>query len=290
MFTRVLIPHDFSDDADYVIRCLQNIPRIREVILVHITRSMYLLPSPDRENPETDYARLRLEKVKNAIMLPRSKVRIIVEEITGGEVSEAVIRIAEREQASLILMGRRGRGVIETVLLGSTAWDILKYGNTDLLLIHPPDKAWNSSPSHPRCPDLFTNVMICTDFSEPPIETLISDILPGATGAVLFHAVSKGDSDEEVSRAVEQAEENMIRIADRYRDMSLLVMTRIRIGDPADEIIRVSSGEDVSLVVMKSTGSRGILNKFIGGTTEAVGRSVKKPLLILKKRDEKSHE
>jgi nucleotide-binding universal stress UspA family protein len=130
MFTKVLIPYDFSKDAEYTIRCVQNIPQIREIILVHITRSLYLVSSPERENPETDYARLRLEKISEMIEMPRSRVRVIVREISGGEISDAIIRISEQESASLIIMGRRGRGVIETLLLGSTAYDILRYGKS----------------------------------------------------------------------------------------------------------------------------------------------------------------
>ncbi|WP_304018716.1 universal stress protein [Methanospirillum hungatei] len=282
MFTKVLIPYDFSDDAEYIIRCLKTIPQIREVILVHITRSLYLVPSPERENPEADYARLRLEKVKEMIDMPRSKVRVLIEEISGGEISDAIIRVAEREQVSLILMGRRGRGVIETLLLGSTAWDILRFGPTHLLLVHPPDDDPKTSSPSP-CPEIFTRAMICTDFSKPDIETLLSDILPLVSSVDLFHVVSKGDTDEEIGRAMKEAEEKLKNIVICCPEKSIQVRAHVRIGDAADEIIRFSEEEDISLIVVKSTGSRGLVHKIIGGTTEAVARNAKKPLFIIRK-------
>ncbi|OQA59370.1 MAG: Universal stress protein [Euryarchaeota archaeon ADurb.Bin294] len=284
MFTKVLIPYDFSDDAEYIIRCLKNIPRIREVILVHVTRSLYLVSSPERENPEADYARLRLEKVRDLIEMPRSKVRIIVEEITGGEISDAVIRVAEREQVSLILMGRRGRGVIETILLGSTAWDILRFCPSSLLLIHPPEDGSELSPGV-RCPDIFTRALVCTDFSEPDIETLLTDILPLISSVDLFHVVSRGDTDEEIGRSVKEAEERLKNIVITCPEKSILVRTHVRIGDASDEIIRFSEKEDISLIVVKSTGTRGFVHKIIGGTTEAIARNAKKPLFILRRSE-----
>ena len=77
MFTKVLIPYDFSDDAEYIIRCLKNIPRIREVILVHVTRSLYLVSSPERENPEAEDDRLGTAEVLKLIGLVGSQIRIM---------------------------------------------------------------------------------------------------------------------------------------------------------------------------------------------------------------------
>ncbi len=292
MFTKVLIPYDFSKDAEYTIRCVQNIPQIREIILVHITRSLYLVSSPERENPETDYARLRLEKISEMIEMPRSRVRVIVREISGGEISDAIIRISEQESASLIIMGRRGRGVIETLLLGSTAYDILRYGKSSLLLIHPPDTL-GTQPAPGRCPLLWTRVQICTDFSEPAIETLCTDLYPYVSAVDFVHVVSRGDSDDELKNLTEKAEEQMkqtVKTASVSAQLSVPsgssvnMNSHVLIGDPADEIIRFSEQQDISLIVVKSTGSRGILHSLIGGTTEAIARHSKKPLLILKNR------
>ena len=286
MFTKVLIPYDFSNDSEYIIRCLKNIPQVQEIILFHVTRSLYLIATPEKENPETDYARLRLEKVRESIEMPRSKVRVIVEEIFGGEVSDAINEIAEREQVSLIIMGRRGRGVIETLLLGSTAWDVIRYCPANLLLIHPPGKPFSLAPGI-SCPDFFTKVMVCKDFSTPEIECLCMDIVPFVNSAELFHVVTKGDSEKEVHIAVQDAEEKLKNIAITCSDKTVTCNVHVRTGDAAVEIIRFSEEEDVSLIIVKSTGRRGIVNKIIGGTTEAIARSAKKPLLILKKQGNK---
>lgn len=282
MFTKVLIPYDFSDDAEYIIRCLRNIPQIRELILVHIVTSPYLVSFPDRENPETEYARLKLEKVKEVIEMPRSRVRIIVGEIGSGDFSDAIVRIADQEQASLIMMGRRGRGVIETLLLGSTAWDILRYGHCSLLLVHPPEKTLQTSKAYPPCPGFFSRIMICTDFSDPEIETLSLDLIPYVQSVDLFHVVSRGDTSSEVETAVKQAEEKLHHITFLQGEKPIPVKAHVTTGDAADEILAYSDRENVSLIMMKSTGRRGIMHRIIGGTTEGVARKAKKPLLILK--------
>jgi hypothetical protein len=124
-------------------------------------------------SPDVDYARLRLDELVKALETTGTQVKAISEEITGGEIADVINRVAIREGMALVLMGRRGQGVIESLVLGSVASDVLRYGKTDLVLVHTPEAAVPEDNGHGQpCSDLFSNVMICTDFSEPETATL----------------------------------------------------------------------------------------------------------------------
>jgi nucleotide-binding universal stress UspA family protein len=127
--------------------------------------------------------------------------------------------------------------------------------------------------------------MLCKDFSSPGIEDLCMDIYPYVTSVELFHAVTRGDSEEEVNHAVKDAKEELKKVTITCNGKDITCNIHVRVGDAADEIIRFSEEKNISLIVAKSTGGQGIVKKIVGGTTEAIARSAKKPLLILKKQN-----
>jgi len=48
---------------------------------------------------------------------------------------EIIQRVAEDEDAALVIMGARGRGIWQGLLLGSVSTDYLRYGTKDLLIM-----------------------------------------------------------------------------------------------------------------------------------------------------------
>lgn len=283
MFEKIIIPFDFSDDSYYVVKCLQNLPGVREVILLHVIRSVQMNMRSDWVNPDVDYARLRLEEVRKAIEFPRSRIHAIIEEISGENIAEVIIRRAKAEAPSVIMMGRRGKGVIETLILGSVASDLLRYGTTSLMLVHPPDTTDLMPPYRTtRCPLICSHVLICADFSEPdPVSLIING--SSAWGRVtLLHVVDSGDSDAEVQVAKNLAAARLSQMEQQIAGQSIPVSSQVRVGDAAKEILACSEQEEVSMIVLKSTGKRGILSGILGNTADTIARSSKKPVYIIR--------
>lgn len=283
MFQKILIPVDFSDDSWYSISCLTHLPGIREITLLHVIRSAYLIQTPDRVNPGADYARLRLDELKSAVEFPRFGIRTMIEEVSDGNISDAIIRISGQVMPSVIIMGRRGKGVIESVLLGSTASDLLTYGHFPLLLLHPPGpRSANTRPQTLRCPRILDHVMMAVDLNEPVSIHLCLDEMPDTKELTLFHAVTSGDSDDEVQRAVAAAKAALAELAPLCQRPNLTVRMLVRAGDAANEILAVSDELDVSLIMMKGTSRHGLVQNLLGSTTEVVARTSRRPVYIMK--------
>ena len=284
MFEKVIIPFNFLRDSRYAIECLKENPELRQLVLLHIVYNKYPSHVPDVASPEADYARLRLEELVKGLELPGVQVKAVVEEITGGEISDVISRIAEREGTSLVVMGRRERGRVETLFLGSAASDVLRHSAMDLLLVHAEgddDSERDEVVGH--CPGLFSNVLICTDFSEPDIGVICHQELPWIRHATLFHVVTPGDSPEKMRSAIDSAHANLETMREEFLRAGIPAQARVCEGSAADEILAFSEQEDVSLIILKSTGKRGFLTKLLGSTTAKVARSTRKPVLILKR-------
>ncbi len=284
MFEKVIIPFNFSRDSHYAIECLKKIPDLSQLVLLHIVYNRNPSPVRGTASPEVDYARLRLEEVKRGLDLPGVQVKIIIQEVTGGEISDVISRTVTQEGTSLVVMGRRGRGRIETLFLGSAASDVLSHSAVDLLLVHAPegDDAKRDEVVAP-CPGLFSNVLVCTDFSEPDIGAILHQEMPWIHHATLFHAVTPGDFEGEMKSAVDSAQARLETMRDTFVHGRIPVQVQVSVGSPAEEILAFAKQEDVSLIILKSTGKRGLLTSLIGSTTAKVAQGTKKPVLVLKR-------
>jgi nucleotide-binding universal stress UspA family protein len=55
--------------------------------------------------------------------------------IDMGHPAEQIVRVAERENANLIVMGRRGKTTIERWMLGSVSERVLRYAHGSVLVV-----------------------------------------------------------------------------------------------------------------------------------------------------------
>jgi nucleotide-binding universal stress UspA family protein len=276
VFEKVLVPVDFSPGSDAAIGAVQEIPGVREIVLLHVVYNRFPAADPAVVHPRIEEARAALEEVRRGLAKPGVAITAIAEEITGGEIEEVVSRTAARLGIPLVVMGRRGAGIIESLLLGSVASDLVRYGRTDLLLLPP------AGAGIPR-PSLFSHVMICTDFSLPEIGEICSEGIPWIRRVSLFHAVSSGDSEEEIRSQVKNAETRLGAIRETFTRQGTPASVHVRVGSAPEEILAFSRKEDVSLVLLKATGKRSLSSVFIGSTSAPVARNADIPVLILRR-------
>jgi nucleotide-binding universal stress UspA family protein len=284
MFEKVLVPVDFSEGSRSAASSVKEIRGVREIVLLHVVYNRYPPKDPAVIHPRVKEARAAIEKFKKDLAMPGVTIDTIVEETTGGEIFDIINRTAAKLGISLVVMGRRGTGIIETLLLGSVASDVLRYGNTDLLLMHSPSKYRQATQDPDTSPPaLFSHVMVCTDFSEPEIGNICLEELPWIQRASIFHSVTTGDSKEEIQSAVHEAESGLGRIRDEFTRRGIPARTHVSVGSAVEEILAFSKREDVSLILLKSTGKKAFLNILTGSTSAPFARNAEKPVLILKR-------
>jgi len=283
MYENVLVPFDFSADSRHATECLRQIPGVSRVVLLHVVYAKHPKTDTGTIDPSVDYARLRLEEYAGSIDWEGLSIRTRIEAISGGDISDVVNRVAAEERASLVVMGRRGMGVIEALLLGSVASDVLRYGDRDLLLVHAPQAREPGTQGPGGALPLFSHLLICTDFSAPDIVALCKAELPPASRVTLLHVVGTGESREEVHLHSSDAWTRLKALRDEYSSLHIPVRATVCEGDAAEEIIRHARENDVSLIVLKSAGKSGFIKNFLGSTTMHVARNSDVPVLVLKR-------
>jgi nucleotide-binding universal stress UspA family protein len=73
----------------------------------------------------------------------------------------------------------------------------------------------------------------------------------------------------------------LARLKDELTGQGFVVDTRLAMGDPATELIRVTSEERVDLVAMATHGHRFLKDVLLGTTVDKVRHEVRVPVLLL---------
>lgn len=289
MFEKVLLPTDFSGDAQKLLACVGDIPGVREVILLNVVDATHPPKEGHTHDSQIENARILLAENKafleNLGLTVQTKIDVIVSVITQGDVPLAILETAENENISLIVMCARGKNPIQSILLGSVSANVIRRAMTNVLLMrYPPGK----STGEKSCERIFSKLLLPTDFSEPAGNAVaLAQELPGVAEVILFHVVDKGESEKEIQERVEAAKEKLEKIREEFVRAGFNAVSRVHVGYPPDEIIATADNDDVSVIVMNPYGEgwvRDLKALFIGSTTGAVVRRAYRPVFIVKNK------
>ncbi|MDM7911498.1 MAG: universal stress protein [Methanotrichaceae archaeon] len=305
MFERVLVPTDFSEYAQKTLECIGEIPGIKEVLLLNIIdandsmlekhgwsydsliseakagldeQMKHIVGLGPKVRPVLKMI-VREMSGADGVNLQRPKPRPDVEQIMGGNVADAIQKTADEEKVSLIVMGAKGKGLVKEILLGSVSKEVLRHGRTNLLIIrHKLIEGMNEARFEKFCPNIFSRVLVTTDFSEAAAEVLsFVKGMDNIRECALVHVVSRDEDEGEA-----MAKLNGIR--DDFAAAGRKVTAHILEGNPSKEIISLADKLDASLIIMSYQGS-GMLEYFrVGSTTFDVAYKANRPVMVLRPR------
>jgi nucleotide-binding universal stress UspA family protein len=289
MFEKVLVALDFSPYSQKILDRISEIPGIQEVVLLHVvdaTRPARLEWTHGR--PHIENTQLLMEEKKEFLehlgLRVRISVDVIVNAITQGTVSHAILEIAETENISLIVIGARGINPIQELLLGSVSSSVLRHAKTHVLIMHfnpARDVVDVSSDSFGQ--KLFSKVLVPTDFSSSASDaSAFVKTIPGIKEIVLLHVVNQVESQPEIEIYIKEAQTRLEDMKKEYIDSGIDATLLVRVGDPTEMILSVGEEENVSLIAMSAFGSDWLREMLLGSTTFTVVRRTKKPVLIIR--------
>ena len=293
MFEKVLVALDFSAYSQKILDCISEIPGIQEVVLLHVVDATHPSKLGWTPEPYIENAKLLMAEKKEALEHLGFKVRIsidvIVNVITQGTVSNAILEAAETHTVSLIIMGARGINPIQELLLGSVSSTVLRQAKTNVLVMHfnpvLVDSDATCDTSHQK---LFSRLLVPTDFS-PSASDALSFIktIPSIKEVILLHVVNRVESQPEIEAAIQ---ESQTRLAEMKKDLigsDIAVKHYIRVGDPTEMTLSVAKEENVSLIVMSAYGTDWFREMLVGSTTFTVVRRTRKPILVFRNGQKK---
>jgi len=240
-------------------------------------------PGPHLENANSLMAEKK-EKLENLGLKVTSNVDVIVNAVTRAPVSRAILKVAETEKVSLIVIGARGINPIQELLLGSVSSFVLRHAKTNVLVMHFLPTPNQIEVSLESCQQkLFSKVLVPTDFSESAGDSSeLLKMIPGIEEIVILHVITRAESQAEIEGSVQEAQNRLEDIKKKFIDIGVDVKLQVRAGDPATIILAVAEEEAVSLIAMNAFGLDWLREMVLGSTTFTVVRRATRPVLVLR--------
>jgi nucleotide-binding universal stress UspA family protein len=283
MFEKVLVPTDFSKYSKEVLECVGELPGLKEIVLLTVVARDPLARTWDPVAEAKDAENRAADEAK-AIKAPNISIRARGISALDGEVGDVINRVADEENVDLIMMGARGRSIIESAILGSTSRGVLQYGDKDLLLMRYKLLGDMEKGTFEKyCARIFSKVLVPTDLSEPS-EAVLSMLrgIPGIGEIILLHVVSKGETKEEIEGLTAKATETLNEIASKIRGENFTVTPKVVVGNAIERIRAMAESEDVSLIVMSAQGRAALRKGRIGSTAYDVANTASRPVLVIR--------
>lgn len=308
MFEKILVATDFSAHAEKIIDCVGEIPGAKEIVLLHVL-AMDPLARVWSPGDEQKAAAKKLEVPKKILEEMGLKVKPRAELAEDLKESEVIQRVAEEENVALVVMGARGRGLWEGLLLGSVSTDYLRHGTKDLLImrykiIDNTDK----SELEKFCSHIFEKVLCPTDFSgagNAAIEEIKAKNL--TKNMLLLNVVAKVESPAQLEAEVKSSQEkldalkaDLVRAGIAVNAVTLSAargesktygsggMVKVKttpfasVGGVVGKVLSVAEGEDVSLIALGSHGEGWLDQATIGSVVSDIARMSSRPVLVIR--------
>jgi len=187
--------------------------------------------------------------------------------VVRGTPHRRINGIAETVRADLTLVGSRGQSPLENRVIGSTARNLARTTVVPLL-VNRIERA-DDDPEVLR-EHLFQRILYATDFSENAERAFdaFSYLRHATEEATLVHVESPKEPPAEDPR------DELAALADTLEQWDIETETRVRQGDPADEILAVEDEVTPSTVLLGSRGQSRLRRLLLGSVSgEVVARA-----------------
>ncbi len=289
MFRRVLVATDFSRHADRTLECIGEIPGMEEILLVHV-----LTPSPVRERsspftgfhpaPEEQAGHVLAEKGRYLEEMTRVPVKTLLVEAIGGDIPGTIIRTANNENSSLIVVGARGKNLFSGLLLGSVSEGVITRTGINVLIMQFRGIGRNDEAQLEKfCTNVFSHVLCPVDFSRPSEKTLeFLKSLGSVRKVTVLHVTQVQRQGRDRSQPAQDPDQQLRIVTEDLVQHGIRATAMTRSGNPVTEIGRVADEQDVSLIMMGRYGKSDYAKNIpLGHVVAGVAAKAQRPLFIV---------
>ena len=232
-----------------------------------------------REGPQNEtegqatarHRREAIERSERLLQRPGVKVEGFV---VRGRAASAIVDEAGAMEADLIVVGHRGHGTISTMLLGSTASEVVDHAPCPVLVARTNrlgDIAFadDGSPSASNAEALFTRWPIFAG-STVTVVTVAELAVPVAAGyAGMYDQVLESYA-RSADEARESVREESASAAGRLAAGGIDARPIALEGDPAAELVRFATERGTGTMVMGTRGHTGLARILLGSVARNV--------------------
>ena len=262
MLRKILYADSGADNAQDMLKLLLELPAIKGANL-----SILRVVSPKTKDEETEamsQAEAKISELLTRLGIEKNQVTTIVEE---GEPKTIVLKVAQEQDADLIIMGSRGLGKLQSILSNSVSQYVFQLTDRSMLLVKD---------------DIYIKrikrVMVALDKSpaaQYALDTALS-LFQGYSDAELYLTRINPDLKPGLEVSPEDIENNPILSAAAAKAKSRGVAYRCILagGRPAQQICNIAEDNNIDFIVLGSPERRPSIAKNLPDLDRLLGSSL----------------
>ena len=204
-----------------------------------------------------------------------------------GEPSEAILEYADDCGADLIAMGTHGRTGLNRYIAGSVTERVVRLADAPVLTVRATERS--------RIDEGYGEILVPADGSDSAEAAVDHGLAIAQRTDARVHTVNVVYVDEVdlspnytppaelIERLESEGRAATERVVDLARERGLEVVTEIREGLPARDLLEYAEENAIDLIAMGTTGRRGLDRYLLGSTTEGIVRRADVPVLAVKR-------
>ncbi|OPY92813.1 MAG: Universal stress protein family protein [Syntrophaceae bacterium PtaU1.Bin231] len=296
MFKRILFPVDFSLHSSTIMGCLPYLKRagMEEALLVHVIDPTEAVQWANLEEAIAARRKEAEEKMGRFVSDMQSHYEGIKGTIMTaiGLPYREILRIAEEQKASLIVMGSHGHSFGECAVLGSVTYNVMRQTRVPIVIakIQWMEDGGEKKPVCMGMENIFRKVLYPTDFSGYSLSVLQLIEHWGSAGieeVVIVHIQDTTTLFPHLQHKMGEFNavdaERLEKMQARLERAGYRVKTILKTGVPFVEINRIADEENVSMIMLSSQGKSAIKEALMGSVSEAIARDHIRPVMIIPK-------
>ena len=209
----------------------------------------------------------------------------VVADVLEGRPATAIVEAARAFQADVIVVGSRGHGTIESMLLGSVSAEVVDHARIPVLVARRSSLnrvvlGWDGSGCARGAADLLSAWPI---FAQSHVQVVsVADVqVPWWSGITVDTSPDLLPALVDASTALREEHDRLARaMAADLRQAGLTADPEFRAGDPATELIAAARAADADLIVIGTHGHTGLARLLLGSVARNVVRHAGCSVLI----------
>ena len=243
--SKVLVAIDFSAQSIRLLECVYDLCQndVKTIILTHVFEDAKDAKSSGAEWQEVIH---QLTSFKKKLVEKGFEVKIVT---PAGEAAIEITNLAIQEQVDLIIMASSGKGYIQSALMGSTSFDVVRLAKCPVFVERGKIALKTTNQAKPA---RLAKVLLPTDFSLASLEALsIVRSLHDKIGEVVFaNVIEKSRSIDDLNAKVKQAERNLIELVEEMNAFGIKASYRVKVEGAASKVLlNLMKEEDITLLV-----------------------------------------
>lgn len=280
---KILLATDGSEDAIRATEAASDLAR-RSGSELHVVHVWHDVPGFAHKFVKAELRRQGQEKLDEQVRkIEDSGGRVTEAHLRGGRTSNEVISLSRKIGAGLLVVGSRGLGTVQRILMGSQSEEIVHHAQIPVLVMRGRE-AWPPQ-----------RIVIGEDFSDDArragdLAASIGSLYESEATLLFAHPDLPEVPDGEIRDAaarnlLDMRQRDETRLETRAGELEAILGRRpeIRVSDgyPAAVLLRAVQGEDhPSLVAVGSRGLAGMMRTRLGSVSTKVVTASRGPVLI----------